>query len=83
MDDRVEGNDAVPCPILNVKREHVALSELNPRIQSPSLLHHHRREVDPDDRDTSPLQISGYMPWTASEVADGSKSLDSCCELVK
>jgi hypothetical protein len=38
MDDR-EGGDASPYIDLDAQREHVALLELDPWIQSPSMLH--------------------------------------------
>jgi len=83
MDDRVEGNDAARYLVLDVQREHVALPELDARIQSPSQLHHHGGEVNPGDPHPSLVEVSGYVARSTAQIEDGARSLNSRSESVE
>jgi hypothetical protein len=83
MDDRIKGNDAAPYAAFDVQRKHVALSEINARIQSPSLFHHFGGQIHPGDLHPSLVEVAGDVPWSTVQVADGSKSLNAGCESVE
>ena len=83
MDDRVEGDDAARRTVDDVQREHVALTELDARIQLSSLLYHHGGKVNPGNSHPSLVEVAGYMPWSTPQVANMSTSLNSRSESVE
>ena len=83
MNDRVKGGDATPCSLPDVQREHVALPELDARIQPPSQLHHRRRQIHPENSYSSLVEVAGHMPRSTAEVAGGARSLNPCRESVE
>jgi hypothetical protein len=46
VSSRVKCGHAGSCSVIDVRGEHVALPELDHRIQSPGMMHHHGREVN-------------------------------------
>src|SRR5437870_5293095 len=69
IDDCVKGGNAGPCSVFHVQCQHIALPELNARIQAASPRDHLGRQVNAADLHSALLQVSCNMPWSTAQVA--------------
>jgi hypothetical protein len=58
-----------PSTSSRIGSAHVALDELDRRIESPRGLDQQRRQVDPRDHHPPVVQVTGHVPRPAAQVA--------------
>ena len=73
MKNTIKGSDPAPGTITIRQGQHVALMEMDARIQPLRFGNHARREIDTQSGYALAMQIAGDLSGSAAQIADGAE----------